>query len=119
LAFDLALELLRVYPIFQTIYQKELTMTTSFSSSKPSAPSLYGQQQASDCDVGYLVAKAATAASRAAQQTLALPFDAIRAEYVGAVRAGLIQRSMLAQRDFERVLGTVERFSLGPWARRV
>jgi hypothetical protein len=52
-------------------------------------------------------------------QALALPFDEARAQYARGVKAGLIQRSMLAHRDFERWLGATERLLLGPWARRV
>jgi hypothetical protein len=64
------------------------------------------------------VAEIAANTGRAMMQALALPFDALRAQYVGAVKVGLIERSMLAQRDFERVLTTTERLVLGPWARQ-
>ncbi|MGI9134403.1 MAG: hypothetical protein ACR2I0_10755 [Rhodoferax sp.] len=47
----------------------------------------------------------------------ALPFDVARAQYARAVEAGLLQRSMLASRDFARTLGALERLALGPWAR--
>jgi hypothetical protein len=50
---------------------------------------------------------------------LALPFDALRAQYSSAVRLGMIRRSMLASRDFECLLGAMERGLLGPYARRV
>ena len=49
----------------------------------------------------------------------ALPFDALRFGYAGAVKAGLVKRSILASRDFERALGALERLTLGPLARRV
>ncbi len=49
----------------------------------------------------------------------ALPFDAWRAHYAGAVRAGLVENSMLASRDFEQVVGALELVTLGPLARRV
>lgn len=52
-------------------------------------------------------------------QTLAWPFDAARSLYARAVQAGLIERSLLANAKFEHALGTLERLSLGPWARRV
>ncbi len=52
-------------------------------------------------------------------QALALPFDLARSQYARAVRAGLIERSLLANAEFERTLGALERFALGPWARRV
>jgi hypothetical protein len=50
---------------------------------------------------------------------LRLPFDSARAQYAQAVRAGLVQRSMLASRDFELALGAMEQATLGPLARRV
>lgn len=53
-------------------------------------------------------------------QTLCgLPFDTARAQYAGAVRAGLIPRSMLASRDFERVVRHWERLACGPLLRQV
>jgi hypothetical protein len=64
------------------------------------------------------VAEFAADTCSAVMRALALPFDALRAQYVGAVKVGLIERSMLAQRDFERVLTTTERLVLGPWARQ-
>lgn len=50
---------------------------------------------------------------------LGLPFDTLRALHATGVQAGLIRRSMLESRDFERALGMAERLMLGPWARRV
>jgi len=50
---------------------------------------------------------------------MGLPFDIARAQYARAVQLGLIERSMLASRDFSRVLGSLERMTLGPWARHV
>ncbi len=51
-------------------------------------------------------------------KTLArLPFDTLREQYAGAVRAGLIERSLIASAGFERKLGALERSVLGPWAR--
>ena len=50
---------------------------------------------------------------------LALPFDAMRAQYAVAVNAGLVERSMIASGRFERRLAKLERFVLGPFARRV
>ena len=46
-----------------------------------------------------------------------LPFDTLREQYAGAVRAGLIERSLIASAGFERKLGAFERSILGPWAR--
>ena len=50
---------------------------------------------------------------------LTWPFDAMRQQYATAVRAGLIERSILASRDFEVAVARLERWSLGPFARRV
>ena len=57
--------------------------------------------------------------SQAPVSLLGLPFDTLRALHATGVQAGLIRRSMLESRDFERALGTAERFMLGPWARSV
>jgi hypothetical protein len=48
---------------------------------------------------------------------LYLPFDLARMNYAAAVRAGLIERSMLASARFGRLLNTVEMMALGPFAR--
>jgi hypothetical protein len=53
----------------------------------------------------------------AAQPILALPFDAIRQHYAGAVIAGLIPRSLLDSARLERWLGALEAVTLGPLAR--
>jgi hypothetical protein len=50
---------------------------------------------------------------------LRLPFDTARAQYARSVQAGLVERSMLASRDFEGLLGAMEAMALGPLARRV
>lgn len=44
------------------------------------------------------------------------PFDAMRAQYANAVRAGLIEKSMLASRDFQKAVAQLERIALGPLA---
>ena len=49
----------------------------------------------------------------------ALPFDALRLGYASAVRAGLIENSMLASRDFDHAVAAIERVTLGPLARRL
>ncbi len=59
------------------------------------------------------------AATGVAMDVMGLPFDIARAQYARAVQLGLIERSMLASRDFSRVLGSLERMTLGPWARHV
>jgi hypothetical protein len=56
---------------------------------------------------------------KAAQAIAGLPFDVAHTQYARAVRAGFIQRSMLASRDFALALGALERLTLGPLARRV
>lgn len=63
--------------------------------------------------------KTAASVDHATRAALALPFDVAREHYAKAVRAGLIQGSMLASRDLERVLAALEHASLGPWARSV
>jgi len=57
-------------------------------------------------------------ALHASAALLSLPFDAIRLHYAACVQAGLIRRSMLESRDFERLLASVEQLTLGPLARR-
>lgn len=59
------------------------------------------------------------AATGVAMDVLGLPFDIARAQYARAVQLGMIERSMLASRDFSRVLGSLEKLTLGPWARHV
>jgi hypothetical protein len=44
-------------------------------------------------------------------------FDAARHQYAAAVRAGLIESSMLGNRKFERALTSLEKLALGPFAR--
>jgi len=58
------------------------------------------------------------AALDAARPMLALPFDALRAQYAAAVTAGLVPRSMLASARLERWLAALEALTLGPLARR-
>lgn len=50
---------------------------------------------------------------------LSLPFDVVRQQYANAVRVGLIEGSMLAGAKFERNLDSLEKLTLGPWARQV
>lgn len=58
-------------------------------------------------------------AGRTAQLLLGLPFDLAREHYAKAVRAGLIERSMMGWAKFEQSLVALEQLTLGPWARRV
>jgi hypothetical protein len=55
----------------------------------------------------------------ASARFLALPFDTMRAQYAAAVDAGIVRRSLIASGRFERALGVLERFLLGPLGRRV
>jgi hypothetical protein len=50
---------------------------------------------------------------------MALPFDLARDNYVRAVRAGLIERSMLHSARFTRTLRMFENLALGLWARKI
>ena len=70
---------------------------------------------------GFFPAVTATvsAAVQVGVGALRLSFDAARAQYAKGVQVGLIERSMLASRDFECALGALEQLSLGPLARRV
>jgi hypothetical protein len=65
------------------------------------------------------VATHVSAAAGLAMDILGLPFDMARAQYARAVQVGLIERSMLASRDFSRTVGAMEQLTLGPWARHV
>lgn len=49
---------------------------------------------------------------------LAMPFDAMRFQYAGAVMAGLARRSIVASGKLERALDALERLILGPLARQ-
>lgn len=60
-----------------------------------------------------------TQAAGLAMNVLGLPFDIAREQYARAVQAGLIERSMLASRDFSRALSSLEKLTLGPWARHL
>ena len=89
------------------------TMTTSYQLAVTAAADF-------DCtNAGWTASQGGLDTSRLVMQALAIPFDAVRTQYASAAKAGLIERSMLAQRDFERSLGAAERLMLGPWARRV
>lgn len=57
------------------------------------------------------------ALARSGSDVMALPFDIARDQYASAVRAGLIERSLLASARFGQTLNALERLTLGPWAR--
>jgi hypothetical protein len=42
-----------------------------------------------------------------------------REHYARAVRIGYIEQSMLANAKFEQSIATLEKLTLGPWARHV
>ena len=56
--------------------------------------------------------------ARVGSEVLALPFDMAREQYAKSVRAGLVERSMIASARFERALSAMELFTLGVMARR-
>ena len=65
-------------------------------------------------------AEAAVAkAGRFLAGSLSMPFDLLRSYYANSVQFGLIERSLLANAQFENVLCAAEQVSLGPWARSV
>lgn len=64
-------------------------------------------------------AKTATDLNRTSSRMLALPFDMARVHYATAVRAGIIEQSLIAGAKFERMLSSMEKATLGPWARQV
>ncbi|MGA8009444.1 MAG: hypothetical protein WCA24_08660 [Thiomonas sp.] len=49
---------------------------------------------------------------------LRMPFDVMREQYASAVRAGVIERSLLGAARFERKVASLEQTVLGSWARR-
>ena len=63
--------------------------------------------------------KTASDLNRTSTLMLALPFDLARQQYATAVRAGFIEQSLLAGAKFERMLSSMEKATLGPWARQV
>lgn len=56
--------------------------------------------------------------AQAGQALLAMPFDAMRFQYANAVMAGWVPRSILASAKSDRAIDLLEKFSLGPIARR-
>jgi hypothetical protein len=63
------------------------------------------------------VTESAIAVAQVGMGALRWPFDAARVQYALGVQMGMFKRSILASRDFEGVLGALERLSLGPLAR--
>lgn len=60
-----------------------------------------------------------TPLGQTARLILGLPFDLARINYAQAVRLGFIEHSMLKSARFAKELTTIERLTLGPWARQV
>lgn len=56
--------------------------------------------------------------TRVGSDFLALPFDVAREQYAKSVRAGLVERSLIASARFERTLSALEQMTLGCMARR-
>jgi hypothetical protein len=61
---------------------------------------------------------AAAAMSRVVSDFLALPMDIARERYAKAVKAGLIERSLLKSALFGQRLNAFEKLMLGPMARK-
>jgi hypothetical protein len=59
-----------------------------------------------------------SAMTRVGSEWMALPFDMAREQYAKSVRAGLVERSMIASAKFEHMVSALERFTLGGMARR-
>ncbi|NVO07253.1 MAG: hypothetical protein HXX19_15645 [Rhodoferax sp.] len=58
-----------------------------------------------------------TEISRVNSDFLALPFDMARETYAKSVRAGLVERSLIASARFEHAISALERLTLGCLAR--
>ncbi len=56
--------------------------------------------------------------ARVGSDYMALPFDMAREQYAKSVRAGLVERSLIASARFEQVLSAMESLMLGSLARR-
>lgn len=55
---------------------------------------------------------------RLGSDVLSLPFDVAREQYAKSVRAGLVERSLIASARFEHTISALERLTLGCMARR-
>jgi hypothetical protein len=64
-------------------------------------------------------APVAEALRKATSFTLGLPFDMARWVYALAVRAGFVKNSLLGSARFGRDISSLEKMTLGPWARQV
>ena len=61
----------------------------------------------------------AEALGKTTSLALGQPFDAARASYAMAARLGLIEHSLLGSARFGRYIHSLEKMTLGPWARQV
>ena len=66
---------------------------------------------------GYCAPAALAGLARLGSDFLALPFDMAREQYAKSVRAGLIERSMIASARFEHAVSAMEQLTLGYLAR--
>ena len=89
------------------------TMLAQTTRSRPAAPA-----SRSSASQAQKIARSAPASGDAGQAIFAMPFDAMRFQYAGAVASGLVQRSILASGKLERALEVLERLILGPLARQ-
>jgi hypothetical protein len=71
-----------------------------------------------DLDHSHGVPAVMAALARVGSDVMALPFDMAREQYAKSVRAGLVERSMIASAKFEHMVSALERFTLGGMARR-
>jgi hypothetical protein len=69
-------------------------------------------------DAHGFMASALLEMARLSSDCLALPFDVAREQYAKSVRAGLVERSLIASARFERTLSAIEGLTLGVMARR-
>jgi hypothetical protein len=103
--------------MFQSsLFHKGFAMHTVLT---PVALTSAPMQQAFEACASADMAKRVSEAAGLTMDILGLPFDMARAQYARAVQVGLIERSMLASRDFSRTVGAMEQLTLGPWARHV
>jgi hypothetical protein len=68
-------------------------------------------------DAHCFMAPALLEMARLSSDCLALPFDVAREQYAKSVRAGLVERSLIASARFERTLSAMEGLALGVMAR--
>lgn len=64
------------------------------------------------------VAKIVETWSRTTSLVLVQPFDLAREQHAIGVRVGLFENSMLACARFGRYISSLEKITLGPWARQ-